>query len=431
MTDPASIGYLLSALLREVSARLSVSGMTDYTAGAVHTDDPGDGQPEIPMYRAILIPLLLLTGMTARADLPAEPIGRVETLPVPYPQHWVLAHDVAFHHMMDGKMILLDPRADSIGAQMKGMFNAAFVAAFTQAATRPEMYVAETFYERINRGKRTDVVTVYDKATLAPVAEIVLPGEKRAGLMPGKYALRLTNDESLLLVYNFTPAMSITVVDPVQRKVLNEIALPACALIFPTGMRGFSSLCSNASMMTWQLDANGQVAARHAIDPFFDIDEDALMEKPAIIGGVGYFPTFLGNVQEIDLSGDRAKLGQRWNLVPGSDRAEGWRPGGIQVTGDDVNGRLYVLMHPEGAEGTHKDGGPEVWVYDVKKRARVQRIVLENWGLSVELTREAEPLLLVVNPDMNIDVYEAGSGRHVRTLSDFGQETPLILHAVR
>ena len=369
--------------------------------------------------------------VAARADLPAEPLGRSETIPLPYPAHWIWAQDVAFGHMMDGKMILLDADADTLATRMKGMFNNAFVGAFTAATTRPELYVAETFYERINRGKRTDVVTIYDKSTLAPTGEIVLPGEKRAGMMPGKYALRLLDDEKLLLVYGFTPATSVTVIDIVARKVLGEIPLPSCALIYPTGKRGFSSLCSDASMLTVQLDANGGVAARSRIEPFFDIQKDALFEKPVLIDGVGYFPTFLGNMQEIDLSGDQAALGARWSLLDDADRKENWRPGGLQLAGADAQGHIYILMHKDGHEGTHKDGGQEVWVFDAKQHKRVRRIALAKWGISVEVTRDDKPLLVVVNAEMNLDVYDAASGAHLRTLVDFGQETPLILHAVQ
>lgn len=384
------------------------------------------------MPRNVLVAILLFSVYwTARADLPAETLGKVETLPVPYPAHWFWAHDLAFDHMMDGKYILLNPDGATLRDQVKGMFNAAFVGQFAESATRPEVYVSETYYSRVNRGQRTDVVTVYDKTTLRPVAEITLPGGKRSGNLPNKYMLSLIHDEKLLLVYNFTPATTVTVIDIVKRKVLNEVALPTCALMYPMGTSGFSSLCNNATMISFVLNDAGQVAARHVTEPFFDIDEDALFEKPVIIDGIGYFPTFKGNVREIDLRGDAAKPGETWSLVSDSERAQNWRPGGVQLTGADSAGRMYVIMHPDGKEGSHKDGGPEVWVLDVKKRQRVQRVELKHWGLSVELTRDAEPLLLVVNGEMNIDVYKAAAGEYVRTISGFGQETPLVLHAVQ
>ena len=385
------------------------------------------------MHAALLaaVACIALFAGLARAELPAEKLGTTETLNVPYPAHWFWAHDLAFGHMMDGKYILLNADAGTLREQFKGMFNAAFVGQFAQSSKRPEIYVSETYYSRVNRGVRTDIVTVYDKATLSPTAEIVLPGAKRSGNLPNDYMLRLINDEKLLLVYYFNAATSVGVIDIVNRKFLGEVPLPSCALMYPTGKSGFSSLCGNGSMISFVLDETGKVSARHVIEPFFDVDKDALWEKPVIIDGIGYFPTFLGNVQEIDLRSEAAKPGQKWSLLSGEEETAGWRPGGLQLIGSDSAGRFYIIMNPEGKEGSHKDGGPEVWVFDARKRERVQRIELKNWGISLELTQDQAPLLLVTNAEMNIDVYQPVDGKHLRTISGFGQETPLILHAVQ
>ena len=382
--------------------------------------------------RNILMAWLVMTmGSALAADLPVDTVGKTLTLPQPYPAHWVWVQDIAFDHMLDGKMILIDPRAATLREQFKGMFNSSNIAAFAQSATRPEVYVAETFYERGNRGARTDVITVYDKPNLRPIAEIPLSGNKRASVMPGRHALAMSGDESLLFAYFFTPATSIGVIDVAKRSLVNEVTLPGCAQAYPTGKRGFSSLCANGSMVSFQLDAAGKQAGTHVLESFFDVDQDALFEKPVIVNGMGYFPTFTGNLQEIDLRGDHAVLGARWNLVPEAERKQNWRPGGAMLTSADDAGRLYLIMHPNGKEGSHKDGGPDVWVFDVAKQARLQRITLKTWGVSIEATRGPDPLLLVTNAEMNIDVYETKTGKHQRTLTHFGQETPIILHAAR
>jgi methylamine dehydrogenase heavy chain len=86
-------------------------------------------------------------------------------------------------------------------------------------------------------------------------------------------------------------------------------------------------------------------------------------------------------------------------------------------------------MHPEGKEGSHKDPGVEVWVFDGEAETRVKRISLELPAISISVTRDEEPLLVATNVNMEIDVYDATSGEYLRTLGDFGQETPLILRA--
>ena len=82
-----------------------------------------------------------------------------------------------------------------------------------ESARRSELYVAETYYTRGTLGERTDVLTIYEKENLLPIAEVVLPGKKRALMLPHKGQVQLTNNEQFALIFNFTPAASVTVVD--------------------------------------------------------------------------------------------------------------------------------------------------------------------------------------------------------------------------
>lgn len=365
------------------------------------------------------------------AELASDKMGVIGTLPPSYPEHWIIVHDIAFDHMLNGKVIILDAEQDTRNEQYKGMFGVSMISAIAVAKTRPEIYVYETYYSRGSRGERTDVVTIYDKTTLAPIDEIVIPGGKRASMLPSDFTIRLLDDEKLLLLYNFTPSTSIAVVDIVKRRILPEINLPGCSLIYPTGRRGFSSMCSDGSMISYQLNDMGEAASKSKLEPFFDIDKDALFERPALINGIAYFPTFNANLREVDLSGSKAVPGASWSLVTEDEKAANWRPGGMQLSGADALGNMYLLMHQDGAEGTHKNPGTEVWVYDVKNRKRIRKIPLQLPGLVVELSGDKSPWLFVTNVDMNIDVYDAVSGKHLKTMSDFGQETPFILFSAQ
>lgn len=378
------------------------------------------------MKRAVIVVSLLASA--ALAELQPEPTGRIESLPEAWPAHWIIAADAAFFHMSDGKFIVLDADSDDPVARFKGFFNGGFIANFAQASVRPEIYIAETFRSRGSRGERTDVLTIVGKGTLAPVAEVVIP-PKRSSNMPTAYNVQLVDDEKLALVYNFTPAQSISVVDVVARKFLGEIPIPGCALAFPMAGRAFASICSDATIMAVTIGNDGQPASSSRTAPFFDVDTDPLMEKPAIHDGVAYFPTFLGNVYPVDLKGKTPVVGDSWSMV--GDEEGGWRPGGIQVSAADSAGKLYFLMHPEGADGTHKDPGVEVWVFDGRSGRRTGRIALELPALSINVTRDDAPLLVATNVNMEVDVYDARSGQHLRTLGNFGQETPLTLWVAR
>lgn len=369
--------------------------------------------------------LLLLAASSAFGQIAPEPTGNIGTLPASYPGHWVLLQDGAFFHMNNGKIIVVDADSDDPAARVKGMFDASFIAQMYQARTKPEIYIAETFYSRGTRGERTDVITIYDKVNLSPSGEVVIPPKRISG-MPTYYHLQAVDNERLLLAYNFTPATSVSVVDVDSREFLGEIPIPGCSLIYPMAGRAFASLCTDGTMMSVQLDENGAQASSARTDVFFDANNDPLMEKAAMIDGVAYFPSFLGRVVPVDLNGDEPVVRDEWSLI-GNEQG-GWRPGGLAVTGTDAAGHMYVLMHPEGYEGSHKDPGIEVWVFDVASRQRVDRIALDLPAISIGVTQDDDPLLLATNINLEVDVYDVDSGAHQRTLSGTGAQTPFLLH---
>jgi methylamine dehydrogenase heavy chain len=83
-------------------------------------------------------------------------------------------------------------------------------------------------------------------------------------------------------------------------------------------------------------------------------------------------------------------------------------------------------MH-QGGEGTHKDPGNQVWVFDVDKRVRVRTIALSSPAGAIQVTEDAQPLLLAAFiGSHNLDIYDAQSGRHLRTVPDIGL-TPTTL----
>ncbi|UJF24227.1 hypothetical protein L0B52_07780 [Suttonella sp. R2A3] len=372
--------------------------------------------------------LAILSAAFAQAEIAPEKLKVVQTLPADYPEQWVFAHDGAFFHMSNGHYMVLDPAAETGPEQYKGMVDASFISSFAQSNKRNEFYVIETFYSRGSRGERTDVVTIYDPATLSPKGEIVLPEDKlRMNSMPERYSALLVNDDKHLVITNMSPATSVTVVDVEARSVTDVQPTPGCVLNYPTGRSNFSSLCVNGSFASYHVDDQGKASAVSQGDSFFSPMDNPIFEKPVIIGSQAYFIAFDGKVYNVDLSGEAAVLGETWSLLNEEDKAAGYRPGGWQLNAQDDNGLFYVLMHPEGYEGSHKDGGPELWVYDANKQERVNKITLETWGVSVAATHGENPYLLVTNAEMQVDVYQ--DGKYVRTLAPFGQETPFIIHA--
>ncbi len=366
----------------------------------------------------------------ALPPLPIEPTGIVNTLPKEYPDTWFWAQDVAFGHMLDGKVALLDAAEDTLPKQYKGSFNMSLIGNLVESKTRNEIYATETFYSRGVRGKRTDVVTIWSKDTLEPLGEIVWPKNNRFMGLPERSALQLIDNEKLLLVFNLNPATSVTVIDIEKRKILNEIATPGCALIFPTGKRGFSSLCSNGGILSTQLTADGKVAKQERVKPFFSSDTSPIFEHAATIDGIAYFPDYMGLMHKVDLTGDSAKVIGSWSLVNEQEKAANWRPGGLGLIDSDSLGNIYVIMHPDGHDGSQQHGGSEIWVFNSKQQKRIARYPVQSWAISIGISRGKKPLLMLTNGDLLLEVYDALSGKFLRTINA-GLETPLMLHAVK
>jgi len=376
---------------------------------------------------------LLLTATHAFAQqpppLPIEKTGIIETLPRQYPESWFLVHDASFFHMSDGKLYVIDTAADRLTEQFKGMFNIALIGNVAHSSKRGEFYATETFHSRGTRGDRVDVVTIWDQENLSPIDEVILPGNKRYAGIPERFTVVLLNQDRWLAVVNFSPATSVTLIDLESREIINEIATPGCTYAYPTGAQGFSSLCADGRFMSTDLDPNGKLVSQVRTEAFFSSDDSPIYERPAIVGSTAYFPTIAGLMFPVDLSGPVAEVGQPWQLVPQQERAEKWAPGGIGIIDRDDAGRVYLLMHPDSKDGSYQGGGPEVWVFDPVKQKRLKRIALKQWGLTLAIGRGQKPKLMVVNPtDMSLEMYDPETGDFIKTITGFGQETPLMVH---
>jgi len=385
----------------------------------------------------------LLSGGASSQPLAAEKVGDVAKLPSEAGAHWVWASDSVL-----GRSALFD--ADS--GQMLGMVDGGEGVAPLHphvSRARREVYVVETVYARGHRGERTDLVTIYDAVTLAVSGEVVIP-PRRADNGNGVAIAALLDGDRLLVVLNQNPGTSVSVVDLESRSFVGEIATPGCALVLPVGPHRFGMLCGDGTAQAITLDEAGNEAGRARSERFFDATQDPLTEKGVRDGKRWLFASFEGLLYAIDFAGDEPVAEAKWSLFSDLERQEGWRIGGLQhLALHAPSGRLYSVVHL-GEAGSHKDAGPEVWVYDLAARSRVQRIEMANltaaflrpqirieaggvadWLLqallpnpgadTLAVTRDAAPLLLVGERKSGaVGVYDAGTGAHLRDLEQTG-----------
>lgn len=378
---------------------------------------------------------LMLTAQTARAapaawpqPLPSEPIPAVAALPPVWPKSWVLINDFNYNSIVDGRVVVVDTANPT--RPLRAIVRLSQFGNSLLSVRRGEILTAETFYTRLTHGTRTDAITFWSTADLKDKGEIVLPA-KRQQSVTYPQLFQFTNAEAWALVANFTPAQSVSVVDLDGRKVLGEIDLPGCSQIYPTGKRGFSSFCADGSLFSVALDDHGHAAQSATIKAVQDIDHQALFSTPAWIGQTAWFVGQRGLIQGFDFSGTLARV------IPGAfsvgtapGAAPEWRPGGWQVIAADAQGHLYVLMSPAGREGSHKDGGSEVWVFDPATRARLARFALQAPSIAIAVTREDTPHLVAARADGVVDIYAAATGAFTHSLGATVAYNPVVITPV-
>jgi len=365
---------------------------------------------------------LLAAYTWAAPPLPAEHIT-IERLP-PRSPHWVYVYDEVFDNEIDARVYLYDGDSHRRLGQIGGGF-------YTSVNLSPDgatTAVAATYFARGSRGARTDVVEFTDNTTLAVTHEILLP-PKRTLAGPGLFNIAYSADAHLLYAAYMTPAASFGVLDPAAGAVLGEIDTAGCVQVIPWGRYRVSSLCESGRLLTVTLDAQGHEVARAMSDAFFDADTD-----PVFVQGIptnrGYlFLSFLGEVHDIDFSGDQPAFAPPWSLLGPTEKGH-WRPGAYQVGAIHKGlGRLYVPMH-EGGEGTHKDGGTEIWVYDLATHRRLARWPVKVQGLSrtiaAQVSQDAAPILFVATETGDLAVFDALTGR-LRNIDKHATQSPWML----
>jgi methylamine dehydrogenase heavy chain len=336
------------------------------------------------------------------ADTPSEEVG-VAKLP-PATPYRVYLTDFAINHVVDGRLYVIDGDA----LKLDGMVATGFAGLPTLAPDRSELYVATTYYPRLSRGERTDVVDIYDAATLAWKAEVIIP-PKHAQALAYRGVIRPSTDGRFVFIQNATPASSVTIVAVKARKFVAEVPTPGCWIILPAASLAsrFSTLCGDGTVLTVTLDDEGKPKSQKKSEKFFDPDADPLFVQAESIGDRYFFISFKGMVHRANLGGEQATFEAPWSLVAGAD-AKGWRPGGYQPLAlHEGSGRIFVAMHAKGVDGSHKDPAKEIWAYDLATQKRVARAPGNN-AIAIAVSRNPQPRLFAIDGlKMALAVYDA------------------------
>ncbi len=289
---------------------------------------------------------------------------------------------------------------------------------------RGEIYHADSFIERRFTGKRNDVITVVDLKTLSTKAEIDIP-DKAAALQERGHIALLGNDRHLV-IYNLTPAQSVSIVDVVDRQFKGEISTPGCAVSLPVEQQSFLMICADGSLQLIDLDDNGAELQRSRSKPFFDANSDPVFANPIFTADGWLLISHDGLAYRVAVAKDQVEISPAVSLLTENDRQQTWRPGSEQgFTVHQGSNQLYVLMHQGGVD-THTQPGTEIWVYDLENLQRSKRVLLEVEAAGILVSQEQQPRLYVLGTDLKLRIFDGNDLRLVRIIDDLPKDPGML-----
>ena len=337
---------------------------------------------------------------------------QVSVAPAITAKNRVYVLDIAINHIADGKLHIVD--GDSL--RYLGLIGTGFTGQTILSPDGKEIIVATGYLSRGQRGERADIVEVWDADTLQFKYEIPIP-DKRAMALNYEGLLRLSSTGRWLFVQNATPATSVTLVDMQAKQALDDISMPGCFGIYPsqTNPNRFASLCGDGTIATVTLDDSGNVASRDTTQKVFDPDSDAWFH----LRRASRRHLLLCELQGQPHCGRRVRRhcesDRHLAAGHGADAKKKWRPGGYQPLAIQGN-RIYVAVHPNGAEGSHKNPAAEIWAFDLTTKKRVARMKGHN-AIALEASADGSKLYAIDPVKLALVVYDnLGAKPKIRSL---------------
>lgn len=363
--------------------------------------------------RLVLLVVLLFSFSQSNAEITPE-VATIATLPSPNP-HWVWVTDISYPNFVPGTAHLLD----TDNGKFLGMITMGYgLSPLGLPKHGREIYTVETHYDRTVRGNRHDMVGVYSAKTLELLQEIPIP-PKKLSAVPMLSFIGLTDDDQYMLIYNFTPSQSVSIVDVKNKRFVAEIETAGCGLTLPAGNRRFLMLCGNGALRDITFTDAGEISRNTVVEKLFDHRKEFLTEKAVRIGNTWLFVSNKGDIQPVKINADSVTVSPRWPLFSANELQENWKIGGQQhLAVHAATNTLYAAVH-QGPIDSHKDPGSHVFVYDLDAQAKTSEIAMERPANSIQISQDQNPILITTNAyPAIIDIYDVKTGKLLREVGE-------------
>lgn len=265
------------------------------------------------------------------------------------------------------------------------------------------VYTTSIYARRITHGPLEVVLQEFDVDTLTLRREIPIL-ERTAQVAPNIAALQLSADRQYAFVQNATPATSVSVVDLTAGKHLAEVPTPGCwgAFAGKADIK-FTTLCGSGKLVSYSLDANGEYEAHPASEKIFDTDRKPLYTHALRAGDDLIFSSFDGSLFRVSDAGDTPRLVDSFSYVEGVDG--NWAPGGVaMMTYSPEHNVLFIAMHANARNGSHKDNAQEIWAVDLGSKKLLSRSPVKDI-LSLTVSADASVLFGLSDEDHSLTRY--------------------------
>jgi methylamine dehydrogenase heavy chain len=88
---------------------------------------------------------------------------------------------------------------------------------------------------------------------------------------------------------------------------------------------------------------------------------------------------------------------------------------------------MYVLVHEDHSERNWEDPSNTIWAFDLDSHEKVGEMTTENYVWSLRATSDDEPLLLGVNIDGGLDVFDLTKMQYMHTVDGISAIPALVL----
>lgn len=250
---------------------------------------------------------------------------------------------------------------DANDLSLAGSIGTGTFATMKMSADKATLYSASAYLRRYTYGDVDAVIHEWDPQTLRIRKEFTV-SPKLAQALSQRGTLNLSADGRFILAQNATPASSITVADAVEGTELGEIPTPGCWTAYPsTEGTAFTTLCGDGSLAKFTYDASGKAAEPARSAKIFDADKDPLYGDAMRVRGRLVYISYGGTLYIVDDSGEKPVLEK---TVPFA--SSGWAPGGYNLMAySQPLDTLFVLMHADPTDGSHKSPAEEIWAIDM------------------------------------------------------------------